>query len=74
MAIIRYQVPLLNLQHEINRMFEEFDRPSPSEPAESGMFRPAVDVREDRDAYVVTSKFPACRARRSRSRCTTARC
>ena len=60
MAIIRYQAPLLNLQHEINRMFEEFDRALESEPSASGagMFRPAVDVHEDADAYVVHVEVP----------------
>lgn len=60
MAIIRYQAPLLNLQHEINRMFEEFDRAVESEPGAPGaaMFRPAVDVHEDSDAYVVHVEVP----------------
>ncbi len=63
MAIIRYQAPLLNLQHEINRMFEEFDRAMESEHPGSphpgaGMFRPAVDVHEDADAYVVHVEVP----------------
>ena len=62
MAIIRYQAPLLNLQHEINRMFEEFDRALEQEPAGSGhsnsMFHPPVDVREDSDAYVVHVEVP----------------
>jgi len=58
MAIIRYQAPLLNLQHEINRMFEEFDRAIEHEPSQAAMFRPAVDVREDSDAYVVHVEVP----------------
>jgi len=58
MAIIRYQTPLLNLQHEINRMFEEFDRSLEQEPSQNTMFRPAVDVREDSDAYVVHVEVP----------------
>jgi len=60
MAIIRYQAPMLNLQHEINRMFEEFDRAMESESTApgSGMFRPAVDVHEDSDAYVVHVEVP----------------
>jgi len=58
MAIIRYQTPLLNLQHEINRMFEEFDRSVEQEPSQNTMFRPAVDVREDADAYVVHVEVP----------------
>lgn len=61
MAIIRYQAPLLNLQHEINKMFEEFDRALESEPAGAsggGMFRPAVDVHEEADAYVVHVELP----------------
>ena len=58
MAIIRYQAPLLNLQHEINKMFEEFDRALESEPSGAGMFRPAVDVHENSDAYVVHVEVP----------------
>jgi len=59
MAIIRYHAPLLNLQHEINQMFEEFDRALEHEPqSQGGMFRPAVDVREDVDAYVVHVEVP----------------
>lgn len=61
MAIIRYQAPLLNLQHEINRMFEEFDRAMESESSAApgaGMFRPAVDVHEDAGAYVVHVEVP----------------
>lgn len=58
MAIIRYQAPLLNLQHEINKMFEEFDRALEHEPSQGSMFRPAVDVREDPDAYVVHVEVP----------------
>jgi len=61
MAIIRYQAPLLNLQHEINRMFEEFDRALEQEPSgaqSNSMFHPPVDVREDGDAYVVHVEVP----------------
>jgi HSP20 family protein len=49
------------LQHEINKMFEEFDRALESDPsgaAGAGMFRPAVDVHEDADAYVVHVELP----------------
>jgi len=63
MAIVRYTAyPLTNLQNDINRMFDQFDqgfeRSGLNEDLGGGMFRPAVDVREDDQAYTIHVEVP----------------
>lgn len=61
MAIVRYSTyPMTNLHQQINNMFEQFDRElfEPNENLGGGMFRPAVDLKEDADAYTVQVEVP----------------
>jgi HSP20 family protein len=63
MAIVRYTAyPLTNLHNQINRMFDQFDETLENSGAgaalNGGIFRPAVDVREDADAYTVHMEVP----------------
>ena len=61
MAIVRYSTyPLTNLQQQMNRMFEQFDKEllGHSDDLGGGMFRPAVDVKEDADGYTVQVEVP----------------
>lgn len=63
MALVRYSAyPLSNLQNQVNRMFDQFDQgfehSSLNEGLGGGMFRPAVDVREDADAYTIHVEVP----------------
>jgi len=62
MAIVRYDPwrTLSQLQNEMNRLFE--DQLGSEEGTESGMvatdWRPAVDVQEDADQYLITADIP----------------
>jgi len=62
MGIIRYGSPMLHWQHEINRLFDDFDRTlengAVEQAANGAMFRPAVDVREEKDSYTVYVEVP----------------
>jgi HSP20 family protein len=61
MAIVRYSTyPLTNLQQQMNRVFEQFDKDllGQSDDLGGGMFRPAVDVKEDADGYTVQVEVP----------------
>ncbi len=61
MSLIRYTPYLLpNLQQQINRMFDQVDRDAVtgSEGLGGGMFTPAVDIKEDSDAYTVHMEVP----------------
>lgn len=61
MAIVRYSTyPMSGLQQQVNRMFEQFDKElfGANEGLGGGMFRPAVDVKEDADAYTVHVEVP----------------
>jgi HSP20 family protein len=61
MAMVRYTAyPLTNLQQQVNQMFDLFDQnvSGDSEGLGGGMFRPAVDVKEDADAYTVHLEVP----------------
>ena len=60
MSLIRYTHPLLGLQQQMNRMFDQFD-PDLFDRLENlgeGMFAPPVDVREDAEAYTVHFEVP----------------
>ncbi|HKJ71331.1 MAG TPA: Hsp20/alpha crystallin family protein [Gammaproteobacteria bacterium] len=62
MAIVRYDPwrTISQLQNEMNRLFDT--RLGGDETAESGMvaadWRPAVDVQEDADRYLITADVP----------------
>ncbi|MEF8793342.1 Hsp20/alpha crystallin family protein [Thiohalorhabdus sp.] len=62
MAIVRYDPwrTLSQLQNEMNRLFE--DQLGSDEAPESGMvaadWRPAVDVQEDANRYLITADLP----------------
>lgn len=60
MSLIRYSPYNQSLQQQINRLFEQFDNEvfNRSEELGGGMFAPAVDVKEDADAYVVQLEAP----------------
>jgi len=61
MSLIRYTPYLMgNLQQQFNRMFDQYDRDfaGGSEGLGGGMFTPAVDVKEDSDAYTVHMEVP----------------
>ena len=61
MSLIRYTPYSLNhLQQQINRMFDQVDPDffGHSEELGGGMFTPAVDVKEDANAYTVHMEVP----------------
>ena len=60
MSLIRYTYPLSNLQQQINRVFDQVDPTSfeRSEGLSSGLFAPAVDVKETVEAYTVLIEVP----------------
>lgn len=61
MSLIRYNpYGLTTLQRQINRIFEDFDSDfaGRSEELGGGMFSPAMDVKEDADAYTVQMEVP----------------
>jgi len=60
MTLIRYTHPLLGLQQQVNRMFDQFDPDlfGRLENLGEGMFAPAVDVKEDAEAYTVHFEVP----------------
>jgi len=61
MSLIRYTpYNLSNLQQQINRMFDQVDNEfgGRSEGLGGGMFTPAVDIKEDADAYTVSLEAP----------------
>jgi len=61
MAMVRYTAyPLGGLQQQINRIFDQFDSEifGSHEGLGGGMFAPAVDVKEDCDAYIVHVEVP----------------
>ena len=59
MSLIRYSHPMLSLQ-QMHQMFDQFDDElfGRLEGLGDGLFAPAVDVREDDDAYVVHLEVP----------------
>jgi len=58
--MLHYAHPLVQVQQQINRMFDQFDGDlfSRMENLGEGMFSPAVDVKEDADAYTVHLEVP----------------
>jgi len=61
MNIVRtYPMGLSPLQRQINRIFEQFDDEAFGSGSElsGGTFAPAMDVREDDDAYIVHLEVP----------------
>ena len=60
MSLIRYTHPMMGMQQHINRMFDQFDTEmfGRLEGLGEGMFAPAVDVKEDADAYTVHLEVP----------------
>jgi len=60
MSLIRYTHPMMNLQQQINRMFDQFDTDlfGRLEELGDGFFAPAVDVKEDNEAYSVYLEVP----------------
>lgn len=61
MSLIRYTpYPISNLQQQINRVFDQVDPTSfeRSEGLSGGMFAPAVDVKENTEAYTVSIEVP----------------
>jgi HSP20 family protein len=60
MSLIRYTHPMLHLQQQLNRMFEQFDTDllGGLEELGDGLFAPPVDVREDDEAYTVHLEVP----------------
>lgn len=61
MSLIRYTpYNLTHLQEQINRMFDQADTDvfARSEELGGGMFTPAVDVKEDAEAYTVQIEVP----------------
>jgi len=60
MSLIRYTHPMMNLQQQINRMFDQFDTDlfGRLEGLGEGMFTPPVDIKEDADAYTVHLEVP----------------
>lgn len=59
MSMVRYGHPMMHLQ-QINRIFDQFDSDlfGRLENLGEGMFAPAVDVKEDADAYTVHLEVP----------------
>jgi len=66
MSLIRYRsFPASSLQTQINQMFDEFDRQFFGEGSEGlggGAFAPAMDVKEDADAYTVHLEVPGLKS------------
>jgi HSP20 family protein len=60
MSLIRYTHPTIALQQQINRMFDQFDTSlfGHLENLGEGMFAPAVDIKEDAEAYTVQFEVP----------------
>jgi len=60
MSLIRYTHPALALQQQLNRMFDQFDTSlfGRMENLGEGMFAPAVDIKEDAEAYTVQFEVP----------------
>ena len=61
MSLIRYTpYSMGHLQQQLNRMFDQFDTDlfGRSEELGGGMFTPAVDVKEDAEAYTVHMEVP----------------
>ncbi|HEX8235478.1 MAG TPA: Hsp20/alpha crystallin family protein [Abditibacteriaceae bacterium] len=60
MSLIRYTHPMMHLQQQINRMFDQFDNDlfGRLEGLGEGMFTPPVDIKEDADAYTVHLEVP----------------
>ncbi len=60
MSLIRYSHPMMHLQQQINRMFDQFDNDlfGRMEGLGEGMFTPPVDIKEDADAYTVHLEVP----------------
>jgi len=60
MSLVRYSHPMLHLQQQVNRMFDQFDSDlfGRLEDLGNGMFTPAVDVKEDAEAYTVHLEVP----------------
>jgi HSP20 family protein len=60
MSLIRYTHPMMHLQQQINRMFDQFDTDlfGRLEGLGEGMFTPPVDIKEDADAYTVHLEVP----------------
>jgi len=60
MSLVRYSHPMLHLQQQVNRMFDHFDSDlfGRLEDLGNGMFTPAVDVKEDAEAYTVHLEVP----------------
>lgn len=63
MSLIRYSHPMLSLQQQINRMFDQFDSDllGNLEELGDGSFAPAVDIKEDAEAYTVHLEVPGVR-------------
>jgi HSP20 family protein len=60
MSLIRYTpFPAGNFTQQLNRMFEDFDNVlGRSEGLGGGTFAPALDLKEDADAYTVSLEVP----------------
>jgi len=60
MSLIRYTHPAIALQQQLNRMFDQFDTSlfGRLENLGEGMFAPAVDIKEDAEAYTVQFEVP----------------
>jgi len=59
MSLIRYNPYGFGaLQQQINRLFDQLDTDGRSEELGGGMFAPAMDVKEDTDAYTVHLEVP----------------
>lgn len=61
MSLIRYNpYGLSALQHQLNRLFDEFDRDflAGSEELSGGVYAPPMDVKEDDEAYIVQLEVP----------------
>jgi HSP20 family protein len=60
MSLIRYTHPMMHLQQQINRMFDQFDTDlfGRLEGLGEGMFTPPVDIKEDADSYTVHLEVP----------------
>lgn len=60
MSLIRYAHPMMGMQQHVNRMLDQFDTElfGRLEGLGEGMFAPAVDVKEDADAYTVQLEVP----------------
>lgn len=60
MSLIRYtSLPIADLQHQINRMFDDFSSSPPAfEGLGGGTFAPALDVKENTESYIVSLEVP----------------